>query len=89
MAAGHDLVNNRASWGSASYEVQKLFMTNVGDRVVPSTATGSPSTLEPITGAIGLSTWGTAAAYDDVRVTAAGGQENSVTFVRIKPRSTP
>jgi alpha-L-arabinofuranosidase len=65
--------NNRASWGSASYEVQKLFMTNVGDRVVPSTATGSPSTLEPITGAVGLSTWGTAAAYDDVLVTAPDG----------------
>ncbi len=67
--------NNRAVWGSASYEVQKLFMTNVGDSVVPSTATGSPSTLEPITGAVGLSTWGTAAAYDDVRVTSAGGAE--------------
>lgn len=67
--------NNHAVWGSASYEVQKLFMTNVGDSVVPSTATGSPSTLEPITGAVGLSTWGTAAAYDDVRVTSAGGQE--------------
>jgi alpha-L-arabinofuranosidase len=67
--------NNRASWGSASYEVQKLFMNNVGDRVVPSTATGTPGTLEPITGAIGLSTWGTAAAYDDVRVTSAGGDE--------------
>ena len=30
--------NNHASWGSASYEMQKLFMTNVGDHVVPSTA---------------------------------------------------
>jgi alpha-L-arabinofuranosidase len=67
--------NNRAVWGSASYEVQKLFMTNVGDTVVPSTATGSPSTMEPIAGAIGLSTWDTAAAYDDVRVTSAAGPE--------------
>jgi alpha-L-arabinofuranosidase len=50
-------------------------MTNVGNQVVPSTATGSSSTLEPITGAVGLSTWGTAAAYDDVRVTSAGGTE--------------
>jgi alpha-L-arabinofuranosidase len=65
--------NNRASWPSASYEVQKLFMNNVGDTVVPSTATGTPSTLEPITGAVGLSTWGTAVAYDDVRVTSADG----------------
>ncbi|OLF18034.1 alpha-L-arabinofuranosidase C-terminal domain-containing protein [Actinophytocola xanthii] len=66
--------NNRAVWGSASYEVQKLFMTNVGDHVVPSESTDTPSTLEPITGAVGLSTWGTAAAYDDVRVTSAQGE---------------
>ncbi|MFF7644601.1 alpha-L-arabinofuranosidase C-terminal domain-containing protein [Streptomyces canus] len=70
-----DLVwfNNHASWNSANYEVQKLFMNNVGDRVVPSTATGTPSLLAPIAGAVGLSTWATAAAYDDVRVTGADG----------------
>ncbi|MFJ9563102.1 alpha-L-arabinofuranosidase C-terminal domain-containing protein [Streptomyces fuscichromogenes] len=65
--------NNHASWGSANYEVQKLFMNNVGDRVVPSTATGTPSLLAPITGAVGLSTWNTSAAYDDVKVTDADG----------------
>ncbi|MFF0082877.1 alpha-L-arabinofuranosidase C-terminal domain-containing protein [Streptomyces canus] len=65
--------NNHASWNSANYEVQKLFMTNVGDRVVPSTATGTPSLVAPITGAVGLSTWATTAAYDDVRVTGADG----------------
>lgn len=49
--------NNRASWGSTSYEVQKLFMNNVGDHVVPSTATGTPSQDDlPISGAVGLST---------------------------------
>jgi alpha-L-arabinofuranosidase len=68
--------NNHASWGSASYEVQRLFMNNVGDHVVPSTATGTPSQEDlPITGAVGLSTWGTAAAYDDVRVSAADGTQ--------------
>ncbi|GAA3663056.1 alpha-L-arabinofuranosidase C-terminal domain-containing protein [Lentzea roselyniae] len=67
--------NNHASWGSASYETQKLFMTNVGDEVVPSTASATPSTQAPITGAIGLSTWATAATYDDVRVTSASGQQ--------------
>ncbi|MFF1723130.1 alpha-L-arabinofuranosidase C-terminal domain-containing protein [Streptomyces sviceus] len=66
--------NNHASWNSANYEVQKLFMNNVGDRVVPSTATGTPSLLAPITGAVGLSTWATTAAYDDVRVTDADGR---------------
>ncbi|MEU4467318.1 alpha-L-arabinofuranosidase C-terminal domain-containing protein [Streptomyces sp. NPDC024017] len=65
--------NNRASWNSANYEVQKLFMNNVGDRVVPSKATGTPDVSGPITGAVGLSTWATSAAYDDVKVTSADG----------------
>jgi alpha-L-arabinofuranosidase len=65
--------NNHASWGSASYEVQKLFMNNVGDRVVPTIATGTPSVSGPIAGAVGLSTWATTAAYDDVKVTGADG----------------
>ncbi|WP_328772829.1 alpha-L-arabinofuranosidase C-terminal domain-containing protein [Streptomyces sp. NBC_00286] len=65
--------NNHASWNSASYEVQKLFMRNVGDRVVPSKATGTPSVSGPISGAVGLSTWATSAAYDDVKVTGADG----------------
>jgi len=70
-----DLVwfNNHASWGSANYEVQKLFMNNVGTRVVPSTATGTPSLVAPISGAVGLSTWATSTAYDDVKVTGADG----------------
>ncbi|MGW7404438.1 alpha-L-arabinofuranosidase C-terminal domain-containing protein [Streptomyces sp. NPDC054833] len=70
-----DLVwfDNHASWGSANYEVQKLFMNNVGDRVIPSTATGTPSLQAPISGAVGLSTWNTSAAYDDVKVTSADG----------------
>ncbi|MFI6123585.1 alpha-L-arabinofuranosidase C-terminal domain-containing protein [Streptomyces sp. NPDC051064] len=65
--------DNEKSWGSANYEVQKLFMNNVGDRVVPSTASSTPGTTEPITGAVGLSTWATSAAYDDVEVTAEDG----------------
>lgn len=65
--------NNHASWNSANYEVQKLFMTNVGDRVVPSTASATPAASGPITGAVGLSTWNTSAAYDDVLVTSADG----------------
>ncbi len=70
-----DLVwfNNHASWGSANYEVQKLFMNNVGDRVVPSTATTTPNVSGPVSGAVGLSTWNTSAAYDDVKVTDADG----------------
>jgi alpha-L-arabinofuranosidase len=65
--------DNHRSWGSTNYETQKLFMNNVGDQVVPSRASGTPGLLEPITGAIGLSTWRTSAAYDDVTVTSADG----------------
>jgi len=65
--------DNDESWGSTSYQTQKLFMTNVGDRVLPSTTTGKVVLPKPITGAIGLSTWATAARYDDVQVTAPDG----------------
>ncbi|MEE1757405.1 alpha-L-arabinofuranosidase C-terminal domain-containing protein [Streptomyces sp. SP18CS02] len=66
--------DNARSWGSTSYEVQKLFMNNTGDRVVPSRASATPALSAPITGAVGLSTWATAAAYDDVEVTAEDGR---------------
>jgi alpha-L-arabinofuranosidase len=65
--------DNDESWGSTSYQVQKLFMNNVGDRVVPTTASGNVLQPKPITGAIGLSTWRTAATYDDVKVTRPDG----------------
>jgi alpha-L-arabinofuranosidase len=65
--------DNDESWGTTSYQMQKLFMNNVGDRVVPSRSTGPVIQPKPITGAIGLSTWATAATYDDIRVTTPGG----------------
>ncbi|MEU7281679.1 alpha-L-arabinofuranosidase C-terminal domain-containing protein [Streptomyces sp. NPDC045431] len=65
--------DNHRSWGSTSYEVQKLFMNNTGDRVVPSRASTTPAVSGPISGAVGLSTWATSAAYDDVEVTGADG----------------
>ncbi|WP_240669752.1 alpha-L-arabinofuranosidase C-terminal domain-containing protein [Actinoplanes solisilvae] len=67
-------LDNDESWGSTSYQVQKLFMTNVGDRVVPSTVTGGRVVQpQPITGRVGFSTWRTAARYDDLRVTTPDG----------------
>ncbi|MGY3519622.1 alpha-L-arabinofuranosidase C-terminal domain-containing protein [Micromonospora sp. PTRAS2] len=65
--------DNDESWGSTSYQVQKLFMNNVGDRTVPSRVTGPSTAPAPITGGVGLSTWATSATYDDVRVTAPDG----------------
>ncbi|XVU25135.1 alpha-L-arabinofuranosidase C-terminal domain-containing protein [Actinoplanes sp. CA-054009] len=61
------------SWGTTSYQTQKLFMNNVGDRVVPSSVTGAVVQPKPIAGRVGLSTWATAARYDDVKVTGADG----------------
>ncbi|MDT0320566.1 alpha-L-arabinofuranosidase C-terminal domain-containing protein [Streptomyces millisiae] len=66
--------DNDASWGSASYEVQRLFATNTGDRVVPSRATTTPGLGGDVDGAVGLATWATSAAYDDVTVTSADGE---------------
>lgn len=60
-------------WGSANYEVQKLFMSNVGDRVVPTTAGGDLASTD-LAGAVGLSTWSTSARYDDVKVTTPDGK---------------
>ncbi|WP_150955352.1 alpha-L-arabinofuranosidase C-terminal domain-containing protein [Microbacterium testaceum] len=60
-------------WGSANYEVQKLFMRNVGDRVVPTTAAGDLASTT-VSGAVGLSTWSTSARYDDVKVTTPDGK---------------
>ncbi|MFF0945822.1 alpha-L-arabinofuranosidase C-terminal domain-containing protein [Kocuria sp. CPCC 205300] len=65
--------DNDESWGSTSYEVQKLFMNNVGDRVVPTTVSGRTVQPAPINGGIGLSTWSTAARYDDVKVASPDG----------------
>jgi alpha-L-arabinofuranosidase len=65
--------DNQTSWGSTNYEMQKLFMNNVGNHVVPSRASSTPTTVAPISGAVGLSTWATSASYDDVRVTSADG----------------
>ena len=66
--------DNDESWGTTSYQMQKLFMTNVGDRVVPSSVTGGKVVRPaPITGRVGLATWATTARYDDVRVTAPDG----------------
>jgi alpha-L-arabinofuranosidase len=65
--------DNDESWGTTSYQMQKLFMNNVGDRVLPSTVSGKVAQPTPIPGRIGLSTWSTAARYDDVKVTSPDG----------------
>lgn len=61
--------DNDESWESGNWEVQKLFGTNPGDEVVPSTFDGAVNAPSPIDGGVFLSTWSTSAAYDNVRVT--------------------
>ena len=60
--------DNDESWNTPNWEVQKMFGTNPGDEVVPSTFTGSVNE-STVQGGVFLSTWNTAAAYDNVTVT--------------------
>ncbi|RZU60883.1 alpha-L-arabinofuranosidase C-terminal domain-containing protein [Zhihengliuella halotolerans] len=64
--------DNDESWGSVNYYNQKLWMTNVGDEVVPSTHEAAPVEQEDLSGGVFLSSWLTQAAYDDVTVTDNG-----------------
>jgi alpha-L-arabinofuranosidase len=67
--------DNSRSYGSPTYHVQRLFGQNAGDTVVPTTLDATASTPEPpdLRGGIGVATWNTQAAYDDVKVTAEDG----------------
>ncbi|RVX43515.1 alpha-L-arabinofuranosidase [Nonomuraea polychroma] len=65
--------DNDQAYGSPSYHVQRLFSTNVGDRVVPSSFEAEAKPEEHIKGAVGLGAWRTQVRYDDVKVTAADG----------------
>ncbi|MEU8396197.1 alpha-L-arabinofuranosidase C-terminal domain-containing protein [Nonomuraea sp. NPDC048892] len=65
--------DNDQAYGSPSYHVQRLFATNAGERVVPSTFEGEVRPVDDISGGVGLGAWNTAVRYDDVKVTAADG----------------
>ncbi|PUA80172.1 alpha-L-arabinofuranosidase C-terminal domain-containing protein [Nocardioides currus] len=62
--------DNDESWETPNWEVQKLFGNNLGDEVVPSTYDAPATAADDITGGVFLSTWATAAAYDNVTVKA-------------------
>nr|WP_198526325.1 alpha-L-arabinofuranosidase C-terminal domain-containing protein [Cellulosimicrobium sp. MM] len=61
--------DNDESWGSVNYYVQQVFSANAGDEVVPSTHSGPAPADATLDGGVFLSTWNTAAQYDNVRVT--------------------
>jgi len=64
--------DNTRVYGTPSYYVQKMFSTNLGDRILPheyETDEAVPE-QEPISGRVGLGAWRTRVEYDFIRVTA-------------------
>ncbi|GAB1823406.1 alpha-L-arabinofuranosidase C-terminal domain-containing protein [Herbidospora sp. RD11066] len=66
--------DNDQLYGSPSYYVQKMFSTNVGERIQPSTFEGETRAEADIAGGIGLGSWNTQVRYDDVTVTGDDGE---------------
>lgn len=60
--------DNTRVFGTPSYYVQKLFMRNLPDVVLPLEITGDPQ-VKDVQGTIGLHTWQTAAEFKELRVT--------------------
>ena len=63
--------NNMSVFGTPSYYVQKLFMNNLPDSLLPVEAAANEVPLPP-TGTVGLQTWLTAAEFKDLRVRHGG-----------------
>ena len=61
--------NNHQVTGSINYYVQKLFMRNQGSTLLQSELTGAAVPQKDIVGKIGVGTWYTSAAFDNVKVT--------------------
>ncbi|MBO5354103.1 MAG: hypothetical protein J6A77_12480 [Lachnospiraceae bacterium] len=62
--------NNHTSTGSINYYMQKLFSTNVGSSLLSSTLEGAEAEVIPPSGMVGVGTWNTKAAFDNIKVTA-------------------
>ncbi len=61
--------NGTTVWGTPNYYVQKIYMNNQSDKIIPSELDGSNySKLSSLTGRFGLGTWVTSAKFDDVKV---------------------
>ncbi len=61
--------NNHQVTGSINYYVQKLFANNMGSVLLDSELQGAGIEQTPLTGRVGIGTWYTSAAFDNVRVT--------------------
>lgn len=62
--------NNHAAAGSVNYQVQKLFSTNTGAKLLRSSLEGAALPQPALKGRVGLGTWYTAAEFDNLLVTA-------------------
>lgn len=60
--------NNHQVTGSINYYVQKLFMLHQGKTLLQSELTGAAVAQKDISGCVGVGTWNTAAAFDNVKV---------------------
>ena len=58
--------------GSVNYYVQQLFMQNQGKTLLDSSLDGAAVPQKDISGKIGVGTWNTSAAFDNVKVTDNG-----------------
>ncbi len=62
--------NSDTVWGSTNYYVQKIYMNNQPDKIIPSELDGlGYSKLNSLSGKIGVGTWVTSATFDDIKVT--------------------
>ena len=61
--------NNHQVTGSINYYVQKLFMNHQGSELLQSELTGALVPQKDIVGKVGVGTWYTSAAFDNVKVT--------------------
>jgi alpha-L-arabinofuranosidase len=66
--------DNTRVYGTPSYYVQKMFSTNLGDRILPHTYEASElgPQVQPISGRTGLGSWQTRVEFDWVKVTSGG-----------------
>ncbi len=60
--------NNHQVTGSISYYMQKLFSVNAGTKLHKSTLDGAKIEQQPLSGRVGIGTWYTAAAFDNVKI---------------------
>jgi len=63
--------DNARAFGTPSYHVQKLFMNNLPDVLLPVDVAANGTPLPP-DGTVGLHTWHSAAEFKDIRVTRGG-----------------